>query len=36
VGLTLATIEPDWVIAELPHLLARKQFDPHWSRARGR
>ena len=34
-GLTLATIEPDWVIAELPHLLARKQFDPHWSRAQG-
>jgi ATP-dependent helicase HrpA len=23
------------VIAELPHLLARKHFDPHWSRAQG-
>lgn len=35
-GLTAAKIEPDWVIAELPHLLARKHFDPHWSRAQGR
>ncbi|MEL1265546.1 ATP-dependent RNA helicase HrpA [Pseudoxanthomonas putridarboris] len=34
-GLTNAVIEPDWVIAELPHLLARKHFDPHWSRAQG-
>ena len=34
-GLTLAAIEPDWVIAELPHLLLRKHFDPHWSRAQG-
>ncbi|MCD7097424.1 ATP-dependent RNA helicase HrpA [Stenotrophomonas sp. MMGLT7] len=34
-GLTLAAIEPDWAIAELPHLLARKHFDPHWSRAQG-
>lgn len=34
-GLTNAAIEPDWVIAELPHLLARKHFDPHWSRAQG-
>ncbi|RYZ71723.1 MAG: ATP-dependent RNA helicase HrpA, partial [Lysobacteraceae bacterium] len=34
-GLTNASIEPDWVIAELPHLLARKHFDPHWSRAQG-
>ncbi|HYM85446.1 MAG TPA: DUF3418 domain-containing protein, partial [Pseudoxanthomonas sp.] len=30
-----AAIEPDWVIAELPHLLARKHFDAHWSRAQG-
>ena len=35
-GLTLAKIEPEWVIAELNHLLARKHFDPHWSRAQGR
>ncbi len=35
-GLMAAKIEPDWVIAELPHLLARKHFDPHWSRAQGR
>jgi ATP-dependent helicase HrpA len=35
-GLMNAAIEPDWVIAELPHLLARKHFDPHWSRAQGR
>ncbi|WP_447729766.1 ATP-dependent RNA helicase HrpA [Pseudoxanthomonas suwonensis] len=34
-GLTAATIEPDWAIAELPHLLARKHFDPRWSRAQG-
>jgi ATP-dependent helicase HrpA len=35
-SLTNATIEPDWVIAELPHLLARRRFDPHWSRKQGR
>src|SRR5207342_3702193 len=35
-GLMGAKIEPDWVIAELPQLLARKHFDPHWSRAQGR
>ena len=35
-GMMAARIEPDWVIAELPHLLARKHFDPHWSRAQGR
>jgi len=35
-GMTAARIEPDWVIAELPHLLARKHFDPHWSRRQGR
>jgi ATP-dependent helicase HrpA len=35
-GLMAARIEPDWVIAELPHLLARRHFDPHWSRAQGR
>ncbi|AKC86099.1 ATP-dependent RNA helicase HrpA [Pseudoxanthomonas suwonensis] len=34
-GLTAAAIEPDWVIAELPHLLARRHFDPRWSRAQG-
>ena len=31
-----AGIEPDWAIAELPHLLARRYHDPHWSRAQGR
>ncbi len=35
-GLTLGKIEPEWVIAELNHLLARKHFDAHWSRAQGR
>ncbi len=35
-GLIGAKIEPDWVVAELAHLLARKHFDPHWSRAQGR
>jgi ATP-dependent helicase HrpA len=35
-GLTNARIEPDWAIAELPHLLARKHFDAHWSRKQGR
>ncbi len=34
-GMTNAAIEPDWAIAELGHLLARKHFDPHWSRAQG-
>ena len=35
-GLTNAAIEPDWAIAELPHLLARRHHDPHWSRSQGR
>ena len=35
-ALTNAGIESDWVIAELPHLLARRPHDPHWSRAQGR
>ena len=35
-ALTAAAIEPEWVIAELPHLLAKKAHDPHWSRAQGR
>ncbi|KFN51417.1 ATP-dependent RNA helicase HrpA [Arenimonas composti] len=35
-GLTAAKIEPEWVIDELPHLLARRHFDPHWSRKQGR
>ena len=35
-GLTCARIEPDWVIAELSHLLSRKHFDPHWARSQGR
>src|SRR5690606_6532329 len=35
-ALTNAAIEPEWVMAELPHLLARRRFDPRWSRAQGR
>ncbi len=35
-GMMGARIEPDWVIAELGHLLSRRHFDPHWSRAQGR
>ncbi|WP_425477171.1 ATP-dependent RNA helicase HrpA [Solilutibacter silvestris] len=35
-AITNAAIEPEWVIAELPHLLARRHHDPHWSRAQGR
>ena len=35
-ALTNAAIEPDWAIAELPHLLSRRHHDPHWSRAQGR
>ncbi len=35
-SLTNAAIEPDWVIDELPHLLARRHFDPRWSRSQGR
>ena len=35
-ALTNAAIEPEWAIAELPHLLARRHHDPHWSRAQGR
>ena len=35
-SLTNAAIEPDWVIAELPHLLSRRHHDPRWSLAQGR
>ena len=35
-ALTNAAIEPEWAIAELAHLLARRPHDPHWSRAQGR
>ena len=35
-ALTNAAIEPDWAIAELPHLLARRQHDPRWARSQGR
>ncbi|MCB1569310.1 MAG: DUF3418 domain-containing protein, partial [Xanthomonadales bacterium] len=35
-AMTCARIEPDWVIAELEHLLVRRHFDPHWARAQGR
>lgn len=35
-ALTNASIEPDWAIAELSHLLSRRQHDPRWSRSQGR
>jgi ATP-dependent helicase HrpA len=35
-GMINARIEPEWVIAQADHLLARKHFDPHWSRSQGR
>jgi ATP-dependent helicase HrpA len=35
-SLTNAAVEPEWAIAELPHLLARRHHDPRWSRAQGR
>jgi ATP-dependent helicase HrpA len=35
-ALTNAAIEPEWAIDELPHLLARRHFDPRWSRSQGR
>ncbi|MBF6025658.1 ATP-dependent RNA helicase HrpA [Lysobacter niastensis] len=35
-SLTNASIEPDWAISELSHLLARRQHDPRWSRSQGR
>lgn len=31
-----AAIEPQWVIDMLPQLLARRHFDPRWSRSQGR
>ncbi len=35
-ALTNAAIEPEWVEAELAHLLSRRHFDPRWSRRQGR
>jgi ATP-dependent helicase HrpA len=35
-ALTNATIEPEWAIDALPHLLARRQHDPRWARSQGR
>ncbi|MGY1459736.1 ATP-dependent RNA helicase HrpA [Luteimonas sp. A534] len=35
-ALTNGAIEPEWVEAELPHLLSRRHFDPRWSRKQGR
>lgn len=35
-ALTNAAIEPEWAIAELPALLARRHYDPRWSRSQGR
>lgn len=35
-GLINAAIDPDWVMVEVPHLLARRHHDPRWSRSQGR
>ena len=35
-SMTNATIEPDWAIQELAHLLARRHHDPRWARSQGR
>ena len=35
-GLTNARIEPEWVIAAAPQLIATRHFDPHWSEKQGR
>ncbi len=35
-AMTNAGIEPEWVMEELPHLLARRHHDPHWARSQGR
>ena len=35
-AMTNASIEPQWAIDELGHLLARRHFDPRWSRSQGR
>ncbi|HVI24704.1 MAG TPA: ATP-dependent RNA helicase HrpA [Xanthomonadaceae bacterium] len=35
-ALTNASIEPEWAIDELPHLLARRHHDPRWARSQGR
>ncbi len=35
-SLTNGTIEPEWAIEALPHLLARRQHDPRWARSQGR
>ncbi|RMH93618.1 ATP-dependent RNA helicase HrpA [Lysobacter pythonis] len=35
-AITNAAIDPEWVVAELPHLLARRHHDPRWSRSQGR
>ncbi|WP_222565177.1 ATP-dependent RNA helicase HrpA [Novilysobacter antarcticus] len=35
-AMTNAAIEPDWVIDELPHLLARRHHDPRWARSQGK
>ncbi len=35
-SMTNAAIEPEWAIDALPHVLARRHFDPRWSRSQGR
>ncbi|NUS61015.1 MAG: ATP-dependent RNA helicase HrpA, partial [Lysobacter sp.] len=35
-ALTNASVEPEWAIDALPHLLARRQHDPRWARSQGR
>jgi ATP-dependent helicase HrpA len=35
-GLTNARVEPEWIEQQAQHLVRRRVFDPHWSRAQGR
>src|SRR3546814_19150112 len=35
-SLTNAAIDPEWAMAELPHVVSRRHFDPRWSRSQGR
>ncbi len=35
-GLTNARVEPEWIEQQAQHLLKRRYYDAHWSRAQGR
>lgn len=35
-GLTNAAVEPEWIEQQCAHLIRKRHFDPHWSRAQGR